>query len=138
MAFPVAARSARRGVVAVEDLSAVGELDAGLVQAPPEAMQLVSAGGAAAFDELQVDVDFAERGRAVQTGRVFAQRDLDQDRLDLANDLLDRRRGPLRCFRIGQRDLGRGSPVLDRSDQLEYRRLAPHATYFERHGASRR
>jgi hypothetical protein len=125
-------------------------------------MQEVAGRGAAASDELQVDVGFAERGRAVETGRVFAQRNLDQDGLDLANDLPDRRRGRLRCFRIGQRDLGRGSrrrclgerlwkrlfddggrpsqgpPVLDRSDQLEYRRLAPNTTYFERHGASRR
>ena len=125
-------------------------------------MQEVSAVGTAAFDELQVDAGFAERGRAVETGRVFAQRDLDQDSLDLANDLLDRRRGRLRCFRIEQRNLGRGSrrrclgerlwkrlfddggrpsqgrPILDHSDQLEDRRLAHNGTYFERHGASRR
>jgi hypothetical protein len=55
-------------------------------------MQQVSPGGAAALDELQVDVGFAERGRAVQAGRVVAQRDLDQDGLDLADDLLDGRK----------------------------------------------
>jgi hypothetical protein len=56
-------------------------------------MQELSAGDAAAFDELQVDVGLAKRGRAVQAGRVFAQRDFDQHSLDLADDLLDRRSG---------------------------------------------
>lgn len=79
------------GVVAIEDLAAVGELRAGLLQAPPEAMQQVAGGRAAALDELEVDVGFSERGRAVQAGRVVAERDLDQHCADLANDLHDGR-----------------------------------------------
>jgi hypothetical protein len=51
-------------VLAVRDLAAVGELRAGFFQAPAEAMQEVSAGGAAALDQLQVDVGFAEGGRS--------------------------------------------------------------------------
>jgi len=48
------------GVVEVEDLAAVGELRPRLLQAPPEAMQEVSAGRASALDQLQVDVGFRE------------------------------------------------------------------------------
>ena len=48
------------GIVAVEHFPTVGELRARLLQAPPEAMQEVAAGGAAAFDELQVDVGLRE------------------------------------------------------------------------------
>ncbi len=43
-------------IVPVKYLSAVGELRACLLQAPPEAMQEVAAVGAAVSDELQVDV----------------------------------------------------------------------------------
>jgi hypothetical protein len=42
------------GVSAVEDLSAVGELSAGLLQFPPEAVQQGAASGTAAYDQLQV------------------------------------------------------------------------------------
>ena len=58
------------GVVAVDHLGAFGELRPGLLQAPPEAMQEPATGGAAASDELQVDVGFAERGRA-SPGRAY-------------------------------------------------------------------
>ena len=81
-------------------------------------MQQVAAGGAAALDELQVDVGFAERGRAVQAGRVVAQRDLDQHGLDLADDLLDRRNrldrfNGRRCVRLAGPSAGRraGAPA---------------------------
>jgi hypothetical protein len=38
---------------------------------------------------LDVDVGLVERGRAVEAGRIVAQRDLDQHGFDLADDLLD-------------------------------------------------
>lgn len=48
------------GVVAVGYLAAVGELCTGFFQAPPEAVQEVTASGTAALDQLQVDVGFGE------------------------------------------------------------------------------